>query len=130
MAKFLAQIIVLGGQIVGKAFTQALKQEFQAGAQKAARSATEGAKKAPHTAVSGITVEEAKMILNIKDVTPEVVEKSYKYLFEINDKKAGGSFYLQSKVFRAKERLDFELKDIADSQRKEEKNTDSVKNDL
>jgi len=28
-AKFIAQIIVLGGQIIGKAFAQALRQEFQ-----------------------------------------------------------------------------------------------------
>ena len=28
-AKFIAQIVVLGGQIIGKAFAQALKQEFQ-----------------------------------------------------------------------------------------------------
>lgn len=28
----------------------------------------------------------------------------------MNDKSKGGSFYLQSKVFRAKERLDEELK--------------------
>jgi import inner membrane translocase subunit TIM16 len=28
----------------------------------------------------------------------------------LNDKKKGGSFYLQSKVYRAKERLDEELK--------------------
>lgn len=111
MAKFIAQIIVLGGQIIGKAFAQALRQEFQAGAQKAARSSGEGAKKAASNAISGISLEESKMILNLKDVTPESLEKSYEYLFKINDKKIGGSFYLQSKVFRAKERLELELKE-------------------
>lgn len=30
----------------------------------------------------------------------------YEKLFEINDKKKGGSFYLQSKVYRAKEALE------------------------
>jgi mitochondrial import inner membrane translocase subunit TIM16 len=30
-------------------------------------------------------------------------------LFEVNDPNKGGSFYIQSKVFRAKEVLDFEL---------------------
>jgi mitochondrial import inner membrane translocase subunit TIM16 len=38
----------------------------------------------------------------------------------MNDKAKGGSFYLQSKVFRAKERLDEELKtkkpEISDKQ--------------
>ena len=110
MAKFLAQIIVLGGQIIGKAFTQALRQEFQAGANRAARSGAEGAKKAANNAVSGMTIEEAMQILNIKALCPEEAQKSYDYLFKINEKTAGGSFYLQSKVFRAKERIDMELK--------------------
>lgn len=42
-------------------------------------------------------------------MTPEEVQKRYEYLFGINDKAKGGSFYLQSKIFRAKERLDKEL---------------------
>ena len=38
-------------------------------------------------------------ILNVKPpIDVEEVEKRYKHLFEINDKKKGGSFYLQSKV--------------------------------
>lgn len=28
-AKFIAQIIILGGQVIGRAFAQALKQEFR-----------------------------------------------------------------------------------------------------
>ncbi len=28
----------------------------------------------------------------------EIVDKSFKHLFEVNDKSKGGSFYLQSKV--------------------------------
>lgn len=35
--------------------------------------------------------------------------QNYYHLFKVNDKKAGGSFYLQSKVVRAKERLELEL---------------------
>ena len=115
--KFIAQIIIIGGQIIGKAFLQAFKQEFQAGAVKAARSSAEGAKQAMDSNIAGMTVEEAKMILNTPDLSPEKIESTYKYLFEINDKNAGGSFYLQSKVFRAKERLDLELKqdEVTDS---------------
>lgn len=41
---------------------------------------------------------------------PELIKKNYEHLFAVNDKFKGGSFYLQSKVFRAKERLDEELK--------------------
>ena len=42
-------------------------------------------------------------ILNVEkskanDLEPELVEKNFKHLFEVNDKAKGGSFYLQSKV--------------------------------
>ena len=59
----------------------------------------------------GMTLDEAKEILNITDqdfLGPdrEKLYKSYEHLFEVNDKSKGGSFYLQSKVVRAKERID------------------------
>jgi len=113
MAKFIAQIIVLGGQIIGKAFTQALRQEFQAGnaAKRAAGSAQEGSKQAAKNSLMGMTLDEAMQILNVKELEAEKIDEKFRYLFEINDKKKGGSFYLQSKVFRAKERIDQELGD-------------------
>lgn len=121
MARFIAQIIVLGGQIIGKAFTQALRQEFQAGnaARRAAGSAQEGSKQAAKNSLMGMTLDEAMQILNVKELDPEKVDNNYKYLFDINDKKKGGSFYLQSKVFRAKERIDDEL---GDQQKKSNEN--------
>ncbi|VVC37453.1 DnaJ domain [Cinara cedri] len=111
MAKYIVQIIIIGSQIVGKAFSRALKQEYAA-SQEAARRAGGGRVGAAHAAANakaGITLDEAKQILNVKDMTPEEVQKRYEYLFSINDKSKGGSFYLQSKIFRAKERLDQEL---------------------
>ncbi len=33
----------------------------------------------------------------------------YKRLFEVNDPAKGGSFYIQSKIYRSKEVLDYEL---------------------
>lgn len=57
----------------------------------------------------GITLEEAQQILNVNKLDPEQIQKSYDHLFSMNDKSKGGSFYLQSKVFRAKERLDEEI---------------------
>lgn len=42
-------------------------------------------------------------------MTQEEIQKRYEYLFNINDKSKGGSFYLQSKIYRAKERLDKEI---------------------
>lgn len=58
-----------------------------------------------------MTLEEAKQILNIDDVkNVEGISKNYEHLFNVNERSKGGSFYLQSKVFRAKERLDHEIK--------------------
>lgn len=71
--------------------------------------------------LSGITLEEAQQILNTNKLDPEEILKNYEHLFNVNDKAKGGSFYLQSKVFRAKERLDEELKEA-------KKNIDGRKN--
>ena len=57
-----------------------------------------------------MTLEEAQQILNVNSLDPEDVQKSYEHLFGMNDKSKGGSFYLQSKIFRAKERIDGEIK--------------------
>ena len=118
--KIVTELIVNASKIAGRALMDAMKQEFKAGATRSARAAAAGAKKSVEDSrVSGMmTVDEAKMILNIPDLDKESIENNYKYLFDTNDKKTGGSFYLQSKVFRAKERLDIELK------KEESKDTD------
>ena len=41
--------------------------------------------------------------------TPAEISAKYEHLLKVNDPKEGGSFYLQSKVFRAKETIDNEL---------------------
>lgn len=51
--------------------------------------------------------------------------QNYDHLFKINEKKAGGSFYLQSKVYRAKERLDEELKMQENENDKQKQNNSS-----
>ena len=58
-----------------------------------------------------MSLEEAKDILNVTDADIygadfEKLHKNYEHLFNVNEKTKGGSFYLQSKVVRAKERID------------------------
>ena len=58
-----------------------------------------------------MSLEEAKDILNITDVDiygadREKLHKNYEHLFSVNEKANGGNLYLQSKVVRAKERID------------------------
>jgi len=58
-----------------------------------------------------MTLEEAQQILNVDKLDKlDDVLKNYEHLFAVNDKAKGGSFYIQSKVFRAKERIDEEIK--------------------
>lgn len=47
------------------------------------------------------------------------MHEKYEHLFKLNEKSNGGSFYLQSKVFRAKERIDQELQEILKQQNKQ-----------
>ncbi|KAI9579920.1 mitochondrial import inner membrane translocase subunit Tim16 [Glossina fuscipes] len=112
MAKYLAQIIILGSQAIGRAFAKALKQEIAASQEAARRSGggRNGEKRAEVNARTGMTLEEAKQILNLSDLDNiEQIHKNYEHLLAVNEKVKGGSFYLQSKVFRAKERIDQEL---------------------
>lgn len=112
MAKYIAQIIVLGAQVVGRAFARALKQEIAASQEAAKRAGggPEGTRRAAANASTGLTLEEAMQILNIEKLEPEKIKQNYEHLFNMNDKAKGGSFYLQSKIVRAKERIDTEFK--------------------
>ena len=40
----------------------------------------------------------------------EDVTERFKKLFDVNDPKKGGSFYLQSKILRARERIEAEVR--------------------
>lgn len=49
----------------------------------------------------------------------QVDDQRYDHLFKQNDPKKGGSAYIQAKVFRAKERIELELKQQAPKLEKE-----------
>lgn len=122
MAKYLAQIIVMGAQVVGRAFARALRQEFAASRAAADARGRAGHKSAAASSLSGISLQEAQQILNVSKLSPEEIQQNYEHLFKVNDKSVGGSFYLQSKVVRAKERLEEELQiQFADQQEKQNK---------
>ncbi|NXL18436.1 TI16B translocase, partial [Setophaga kirtlandii] len=98
-AKYLAQIILVGAQVVGRAFMRALRQEFAASQAAAdARGRAERPQSAAASRIIGISLQEAQQILNVSSLNPEEIQKNYDHLFKVNDKSVGGSFYLQSKV--------------------------------
>jgi import inner membrane translocase subunit TIM16 len=49
----------------------------------------------------------------------EEVMDRFKRLFDVNDPKKGGSFYLQSKVLRARERIESEVRKAAEAAERE-----------
>ncbi|XP_012587123.1 PREDICTED: coronin-7 [Condylura cristata] len=122
-AKYLAQIIVMGVQVVGRAFARALQQEFAASRAAADARGRAGHQSAAASNLSGLSLQEAQQILNVSRLSPEEIQKNYEHLFKVNDKAVGGSFYLQSKVVRAKERLDEELRIQAQENREKDPKT-------
>ncbi|KAM5569988.1 mitochondrial import inner membrane translocase subunit PAM16 like 2 [Rosa sericea] len=107
-AKILANLIVMGSGILARAVVQAYRQAL-ANASKSGV-AQETLQNAARKAGKVMTEQEARQILGISEGTTwEEVLKRYDTLFENNAK--NGSFYLQSKVHRAKECLEAAYKD-------------------
>ena len=72
-----------------------------------------------------MTLEEACKILNVKppqggQANMEDVLERFKKLFDVNDPQKGGSFYLQSKVLRARERIESEVRNAEEIKSREE----------
>jgi import inner membrane translocase subunit TIM16 len=72
-----------------------------------------------------MTLDEACKILNVKppaggQANVEEVLSRYKRLFDANDPQKGGSFYLQSKIVRAKERFEREIGPIREKMEQED----------
>eukprot|EP00531_Pseudo-nitzschia_arenysensis_P019763 CAMPEP_0116131982 /NCGR_PEP_ID=MMETSP0329-20121206/9303_1 /TAXON_ID=697910 /ORGANISM="Pseudo-nitzschia arenysensis, Strain B593" /LENGTH=131 /DNA_ID=CAMNT_0003626463 /DNA_START=254 /DNA_END=652 /DNA_ORIENTATION=+ len=104
-ARILAQVVVPIVAVMARAIPAAYGQALN-NARKAGVDATEAA--AP---VFGkrITRSEALQVLNITEqeikADPKIVQKQFERYFAANDVKKNGSFYLQSKIYRAHELL-------------------------
>lgn len=60
-----------------------------------------------------MSLDEAYLILNLPKedkVDLQEVEKKYGVMFGLNDPEKGGSLYIASKIVRARERIEMELK--------------------
>ncbi|GAA5885163.1 hypothetical protein JCM16303_005880 [Sporobolomyces ruberrimus] len=127
--RVLAQVVILGSQILGKAFVQAWRQA----ARNARASESAGGSSGPTARGGGgidqvsrqlgMTLDEAANILNVKKPSEAFKEgsselqqmlKNFDHLFQANNPltkegKPHSSHYLQSKIVRAKERIEAEL---------------------
>ncbi|KAL3572895.1 hypothetical protein D5086_026799 [Populus alba] len=101
--KIIANLIVMGSAILGRAFIQAYRQAL-ANASKSGV-AQETIQNTIRRGSKVMTEQEARQILGVTEKTSwEEILKKYDALFERNSK--NGSFYIQSKVHRAKECLE------------------------
>uniref|UniRef100_A0ACD5TNV4 Uncharacterized protein n=3 Tax=Avena sativa TaxID=4498 RepID=A0ACD5TNV4_AVESA len=100
--KLIANLIVMGSGIIGRAMLQAYRKALEnANKTGVAHEAINNIRRSSKT----MTEQEARQILGVTDLsTWEEIAQRYDKLFERNAK--SGSFYLQSKVHRAKECLE------------------------
>mmetsp|Transcript_4005 Transcript_4005/g.6802 ORF Transcript_4005/g.6802 Transcript_4005/m.6802 type:complete len:124 (-) Transcript_4005:305-676(-) len=107
-AKIIAQLVIQGFSILTRATFTAYQQ--------ALKNAKNGGAASTATAVirRKMDVGEAYQVLNLERsvVDKAEIEEVYQKFFKANDPKDGGSFYLQSKIFRAKEAI---LRDALDA---------------
>ena len=71
--------------------------------------------------IARIPADEWAGRVSLNHKNKENLLKNYQHLFDVNDKSKGGSLYLQSKVVRAKERIEQEMQ-LQDNVQGEEKN--------
>ncbi|CAN6299074.1 unnamed protein product [Urochloa humidicola] len=100
--KLIANLIVMGSTIIGRAMLQAYRKALDnANKTGVAHETINNIRRASKT----MTEQEARQILGVSEnSTWEEIVQRYDNLFERNAK--AGSFYLQSKVHRAKECLE------------------------
>lgn len=112
--RVISQIVFTGSRVVGRAFVEAWKQA--AASHKYAQQVAKDNPGGAHISSAGLTLDEACKILNVSppkgaNTNLDTVIERFKTLFDKNDPKKGGSFYLQSKILRARERIEMEVRE-------------------
>lgn len=129
-ARIIANVIVMGAGVVSKAFMQAYQQAVVNA--KTGKTATQAASTVIRR--NQMDKTQAMEILNLKTCgkalpNKDEIDKQYQRYFTANDPAKGGSFYLQSKIFRAKETLERIAKEEAEREAAENK-TKSTKDEM
>lgn len=113
--RLLAQVVLTGSRVLGRAFAEAYKQA-SATQKYAVAAAKDNQQALNNLASSGLTLDEACKILNVRPpmggkTNMEHVMERFKRLYDLNNPEKGGSFYLQSKILRARERIEMEVRE-------------------
>lgn len=113
--RIVTQVFITGARVFGRAFTEAYRHASASQKYQAATGIKSGGGMGSN---AGLTLDEACKILNVSPpkggkANLDQVTERFKKLFDQNDPKKGGSFYLQSKVLRARERIEMEVREAA-----------------
>ncbi|MCJ1338006.1 mitochondrial import inner membrane translocase subunit TIM16 [Bachmanniomyces sp. S44760] len=117
--RIITQVVITGARVFSRAVGEAWKQA--SAAQKYGSAHGKGNPiSASNFKSSGLTLDEACKILNVKPpqggkANMEDVLGRFKRLFDVNDPNKGGSFYLQSKILRARERIEMEVREATEA---------------
>lgn len=128
LARVLVQAAVMGISILARALPAAYGAALQNARKNGGAAAAEAAKGGSILGRKTMPLDEAMLVLNLgkkEAVTAEAVQKQYDKYFAANAVDNGGSFYLQSKIYRAKEMLDEYIRE----QKKEEGKEGNTAND-
>lgn len=122
--RFVVTAFLTGSRILGRSFVAAYRQAQAASQYQRAQAKAGGSASAGASLSSGMTLDEACKILNVKppaggQANVEELLERYKRLFDANNPEKGGSFYLQSKIVRAKERFEREIGPIREKMEQE-----------
>uniref|UniRef100_A0A7S0J983 Mitochondrial import inner membrane translocase subunit TIM16 n=1 Tax=Calcidiscus leptoporus TaxID=127549 RepID=A0A7S0J983_9EUKA len=99
LARLLANVIVMGTGVVGRAFMEAYKQALANGGMAAASAGRTASK-------SAALEQEARLILNVKQkASQDEIAEAHKKLASMNDVDKGGSDYLNAKLTFARDML-------------------------
>ncbi|KAF8451320.1 mitochondrial import inner membrane translocase subunit tim16 [Terfezia claveryi] len=118
--RIITQVLLIGTRAVGRAFAEAYRQHTASTAYTAAAAAGRVGSSQTSESITrknnGLTLDEACKILNVPppkqgEANMEEVMERFKRLFDANEPKTGGSFYLQSKILRARERIEQQVRE-------------------
>lgn len=118
--RIITQAVVVGARVFGRAFLEAYRQASASSRYAKASTGSGGSSSANNFASSGLTLDEACKILNVRPpqagkANLEDTMERFKRLFDANDPTKGGSFYLQSKILRARERIELEVREAKEA---------------
>ena len=123
--RIITQIVFIGTRVLGRAFAEAYRQAAASSQHSRAAGANSSSPSTANSfASSGLTLEEACKILNVKPpqggkTDMNNVMERFKTMFDRNEPTKGGSFYLQSKILRARERIELEVKEAVETAERE-----------